>query len=116
MIKKVYTVRREHYDYFGGQKTEYHHFDTLLEAWAEYKDSKKYDYSYDDGSFSSTDEPFSYFKYEEDFNREHARTRSEWIELESRKHIKEDTELWFDEEELEYLKNLWCKEDEEIYI
>lgn len=48
-LEKIYTVRYESYDYFGGHKIEFVHFKNPKQVVAYVK---KGNYSFDDGTFS----------------------------------------------------------------
>ena len=58
MLKKMYRVVVEKYDYFGGDKTITRHFGTLLGAWGFYKKNVKFDFEYDDAYYTPIDERF----------------------------------------------------------
>lgn len=66
MVTYTYIVEKESYDYFGGHQCDMKRFNTLEEAWAAYAKSRKYDRSYDDGSFYKTYKP----RLVEQFNKE----------------------------------------------
>ena len=116
MLNKIYYILVERYDYFGGHKHDLKKFDNLLDAWNEYKRLKKFDYSYDDGSFSSTKLPYNRFVYEREYNnRFHARSKYEWERIKERQEIEKHNDFpIFDEAELAAIWSL--VEDEDIYI
>ena len=60
MLKKMYRVVVEKYDYFGGDKTITRHFGTLLGAWGFYKKKVKFDFEYDD-AYQHTRLPHGFF-------------------------------------------------------
>lgn len=73
-----YTITREFYDYFGGQKFERETYTNLLEAWSVYKHTKAKDFNYGD-SYQYT----SFSVVHDDSvpltpQRPHARSAWEW--------------------------------------
>lgn len=46
MLKKVYLIEVEHYDYFGGQSSTYHRAYSVADALSLYREKKQYDYDY----------------------------------------------------------------------
>ena len=119
MLIKQYAVTTRHYDYFGGDKRTTKTFDTLAEAFTEYRKQRKYTFSYDDGSVYEVYPVRSYFKYVPDpVARYHARSKYEWQRELNRRY--DESHFGFHEDEVEYLISLVTPsfdiDDEDIII
>lgn len=108
MLKKVYLIEVEHYDYFGGQSSTYHNAYSVADALSLYREKKQYDYDYGDG-WTKTYPIRHRFEYVPDQGqRPHARSRCAWSDIQeaNERERRHKAGFAFSEEEFAHLFSL----------
>lgn len=126
MLRKVYTLTTDNYDYFatcggarsfknGYRRTKFYN---ILEASKALKDSKTHDYDYGD-SYQRTIGLTLSFEYVPDAQRWHARSKYEWEKIQKRNQNRnscDNTAIFLDAEEIAYLLSFADEIDEDVLI
>lgn len=117
MLKKVYLIKVEHYDYFGGQSSTYHRAYSVADALSLYRENKQYDYDYGDG-WTKTYPIRHRFMYVPEIQRPHARSHYAWSDIQEANERERRYKAGpaFSEEELAHLFSLIPELDDEDII
>lgn len=114
------VVKRDYYNYFGGQKIEYKKYENLLEGWIAYKKEKASDFNYGDAFKNTTCFVYCDCTVRLKPQRYHARSRYAWEKMCEEKSEQDfrDSHMGFSEVEYDFLLSLteFDASNEEIII
>ena len=79
-FNKIYIIRQDFYDYFGGHKVRTYQASTPIEAINIYHKESAHDFNYSD-AFQTTYFPSVVYLYTPDVQRPHAREEWEWADI-----------------------------------